>query len=175
LIKPSNFTNYKIGLNQIGFYLQKFTNKNRKEKRKEKEKEERAPGTDSSPQPKTAHGPFPSLSESLPSPSSSVADTGTHLSSLPGDLNELNSVSGTITARNLRDSDKSLAPFAMQHAYKTPLCSTHLPSQNPSKNRRQAAQVRCRRAATTVRGHRQSLVSRDLLLISSCTFSSNSA
>jgi hypothetical protein len=30
-------------LNQIGFYLQKFSNKNRKEKRKEKEKRRMGP------------------------------------------------------------------------------------------------------------------------------------
>jgi hypothetical protein len=49
-------------LNQIGFYLQKFSNKNRKENRKEKEQKtkknhKRAKGEPFDPDKKSAHGP----------------------------------------------------------------------------------------------------------------------
>jgi hypothetical protein len=94
-----SFTKFKIGLNQIGFYLQRFSNKNRKEKRKELEKEKRAAGITLACVPKTAHGPSPSPTETVPFPSSSVADIGTHLSSLPADQNEHGAVPGVITAR----------------------------------------------------------------------------
>jgi hypothetical protein len=49
-------------LNQIGFYLQKFSNKNRKEKRKEVEKGKGAAGSTLAWVPKrpTAHFPPPS-------------------------------------------------------------------------------------------------------------------
>jgi hypothetical protein len=48
-------------LNQFGSFLQISQKKDRKEKEKRKGKEEKAPRTDSGPQPKTAHGPTPSL------------------------------------------------------------------------------------------------------------------
>jgi hypothetical protein len=73
LIKPSlyvydnkgkKFTNYKIGLNQIRSYLQKFQTKIKKEKVKRIDKRGKGPGTEFRPRLKTAHGASLPLSQS---------------------------------------------------------------------------------------------------------------
>jgi hypothetical protein len=59
-ILPCNQTTGGNLFNRVQIWFESiwsFLKKIQKKRRKEKEKGERAPGTDSSPQPKTAHGP----------------------------------------------------------------------------------------------------------------------
>jgi hypothetical protein len=76
-------------------------------------------------------------------------------------LNEHDTIPERDHRGDLSEFSSNPAPSTKQRTYKTPLCSAHLPSQNPSKNHRQAALVRSRRATTTAREHRRYLVSLD--------------
>jgi hypothetical protein len=70
LLAGDSFTNFWFQFESILKVFQKrFQIKTEKKKRERKEKEEKAPGTDSSPQAKTAHGPFLPPPEPLSSPS----------------------------------------------------------------------------------------------------------
>jgi hypothetical protein len=99
LLAGESFTNFWFQFESVLKVSQKVSNKNRKIKRERKGKRRKGPGTDSSPQPKTAHGPFPSpprISTKLSLPRPLIGQA--HLSSLPRDLNKHGAVPGAITA-----------------------------------------------------------------------------
>jgi hypothetical protein len=100
----------------------------------------------------------------VPFPTLSVADTGTHLSSLPADQNEHGAVPGAITARIFRIRYNLLPPLPRKRAYlNPPLLRTRPPK--TLANRCQAARARSRSAAIVNQEHHRVLVNHDTLLI----------